>query len=171
VPVFGWFKPKMAPEGPVEIVLDAEIERPAEEVYQLVDFGDPRNFKAAVGTITRTGANSFDMELDMLPGLTFPITEVEAVPGRSYAIEGVLPKAVGGKLHKTVERCEIKPLDDNRCKVTTTTLATFKPMKAKHFDFEVAMLTAACNNSLTKLKIHAEQGVEAIREIEARQVA
>jgi hypothetical protein len=169
--MFGWFKPRMAPEGPVEIEMDAEIERPADEVYALVDFGDPRNYKAEVGTITRTGAKSFDMVLDMLPDLTFPITEIEAEPGRSYTIESVLPEEVGGKLCKTVERCEIEPLGENSCKVTTTTLATFHPMKLRHFDGEVAMLAMACNNSLMKLKIHAEQGVETIREIEVCQIA
>lgn len=168
--MFGWFKPRMAPEGPVEIELDAEIERSAEDVYAMIDFGDPRNHKAAVGTITRTGPASFAMVLDMLPDLTFPIVESEAEPGRVYTIESVLPEGLG-RLQKTVERCEIEPLGPGRCKVTAKTLATFAPMKLKHYQGEVAMIAMACNNSLAKLKIHAEQGVDVIREIEARQVA
>ena len=168
--MFGLFKPKMAPEGPVEIEMDIEIERSAEDVYALVDFGDPRNHKAAVGTITRTGPQGFDMVLDMLPDLTFPIVELEAVPHRTYTIESVLPEGLG-RLLKTVERCDIEPLGPDRCKVSTNTLATFAPMKLRDFQGEVAMIAMACNNSLAKLKIHAEEGVETIRDIEARQVA
>jgi len=169
--MFGWFKPKMAPEGPVEIEMDAEIERPASEVYALIDFGNPRHHKAQVGTITRTGDASYEMVLDMLPDLTFPITELEAIPGKSYIFESVLPEGAGGRLKKTVEGCEIEPLGPDRCKVVAKTLAYFHPMKLKHYDHELAMIAMACNNSLTKLKIHAEEGVERIREIEARQVA
>lgn len=169
--MFGMFKPKMAPEGPVEIEMDCEIERPASEVYAMIDFGDPRHHKAQVGTITRTGEQTFDMVLDMLPDLTFPIVELEAIPTRSYIFESVLPEEVGGRLQKTVEGCEIEPLGPDRCKVIAKTLAYFHPMKLKHYDMEVAMIAMACNNSLVKLKIHAEEGVETIREIEAQQVA
>lgn len=168
--MFGLFKPTMAPEGPVEIELSMEIERSAESVYAMIDFGDPRNYKAEVGTITRTGPKSFDMVLDMLPDLTFPIVELEAVPHRVYEIESVLPEGLG-RLHKTVERAEIEPLGPDRCKLTAITFAHFHPMKLRYFQGEVAMIATACNNSLAKLKIHAEQGVEVIREIEARQVA
>lgn len=169
--MLGLFKPRMAPECPVEVELDIEIERPADEVYALVDFGDPRHHKAAVGTIKRTGPRTFAMVLDLLPGVTFPITELEARRGRTYTIESILPEALGGRLHKTIERIDIAPLGPESCKVTATTLATFAPMKRKHFEGEVAMIAMACHNSLAKLKIHAEQGVEAIRDIEAQQAA
>ncbi len=169
--MFGLFKPKMAPEGPVEVDMDIEIERPAGEIYPLVDFGDPRNHKAAVGTITRTGDNTFDMVLDMLPDLTFPITEIEAQPGRSYTIESVLPEELGARLYKTVERTEIEPLGDDRCRVISKVTATFHPMKLKDYEHEVAMIAAGCHNALAKLKVHAEQGVDVIREIEAAQTA
>ncbi|MWV26585.1 hypothetical protein [Aurantiacibacter rhizosphaerae] len=161
----------MAPDGPVEITKEVEIERPAAEVYPMVDFDDPRNHKAAVGTVTRTGSDTFDMALDMLPGLIFPITEMEAVPGRSYTIESILPEELGARLHKTVERTDIEPLGDDRCKVTLVVTACFHPMKMKHYDHEIAMITAGCHNSLAKLKVHAEQGVDVIREIEAAQAA
>ena len=168
--MFGLFKPKMAPEGPVEIEMSVEIERSAQDVYAMIDFGDPRNYKAEVGTITRTGPNSFDMVLDMLPDLTFPLVERAAEPHRVYEIESVLPEGLG-RLHKTIERTTIEPLGPGRCKVTANTQATFHPMKLKYFQHEIAMIATACNNSIEKLKIHAEHGVEVIREIEARQVA
>lgn len=168
--MFNLFQPRMAPEGPVEVELETEIARSAEDVYAMIDFGDPRHHKAAVGKITRTGPKSFDMVLDMLPGLTFPIAELEASPPHCYAIESWLPEGLG-RLIKTVERHQIAPLGPDRCKVTANTLATFAPMKLKHFEGEVATIAMACNNALAKLKIHAEHGVETIREIEAEQVA
>lgn len=161
----------MAPQGPVEIEMDVEIERSARDVYAMVDFADPRHHKAEVGTITPTGDMAYDMRLDMLPDLTFPVVVLEAVPGKSYIFESILPAALNARLERTVEGCEIEALGPARCKVTAKTLAYFHPMKLKHYDTEVAMITRACHNSLMKLKIHAEQGVEAIREIEAQQVA
>lgn len=169
--MFGLFKPKMAPEGPVEIEMGVEIERSAADVFAMVDFGDPRHYKNEVGTITRTGESTFDMALDMLPGMSFPITELEAVDGHTYIFQSVIPAEVGGRLHKTVESYEIEPMGDDRCNVTARTLAYFKPMKLKHYEDEVATMAIACNNALLKLKIHAEQGVEMIREIEMQQVA
>ncbi|WP_338241795.1 hypothetical protein [Aurantiacibacter hainanensis] len=166
-----WFKPKMAPEGPVEVELDTVIARSAAEIYPLVDFGDPRHHKAAVGTITRTGPKRFDLLLDMMPDVTFPIVELKADPGRSYTIESVLPKELGVRLERTVEAIVIEPLGAGSCKVTARTTAYFHPMKMKHFEYEVAVIAMACKNSLSKLKIHAEQGVHAIREIEAWQAA
>ena len=168
--MFGLFKPKMAPEGPVEIEMDTEIERSAEDVYAMIDFADPRHHKAEVGTITRTGDTTYTLVVDMLPDLTFPITELEAVPGKSYIFESVLPAELGARLEKTVEGCEIEPLGPDRCKVTAKTLAWFHPMKLKHYDQEIATIALACNNAINKLKIHAEQGVDAIREIEAHQM-
>ncbi len=168
--MFGLFESKMAPEEPVEIEMDVEIERSAEDVYAMVDFADPRHHKAEVGSITRTGDTTYDLVLDMMPDLTFPITELEAVPGRSYIIESVLPAELGARLFKTVEGCEIESHGPDRCKVTAKTLAYFHPMKLKHYEREVTMIAMACNNSINKLKIHAEQGVEAIRAIEAQQM-
>ena len=166
-----WFKPKMAPEGPVEVELDTVIARPAAEIYPLVDFADPRNHKAAVGSITRTGPKSFDLQLDMLPGFTFPVAQLKADPGRSYTVECMLPRELGARLERTVETIVIEPIDARSCKVTARTTGYFHPMKMKHFEYEVAMIATACKNSLAKLKIHAEEGVEAIRDIEAQQVA
>jgi len=38
--MFGLFKPKLAPAGPVEFTFDVEIEKPADEVYALMTFQD-----------------------------------------------------------------------------------------------------------------------------------
>lgn len=102
--MFGLFKPRMAPEGPVEIEMDCAIARAASDVYPMVDFADPNHHKRAVGTITRTGDTTFELVVDMAPGLVFPITELEAAPPRVNTIESVLPPELGAPLIKTVER-------------------------------------------------------------------
>ena len=169
--MFGLFKPKMAPDDPAEIEMEAEIERSAEDVYAMVNFADPRHHKAEVGVITQTGDATYEMVLDMLPDLTFTVRELAAVPNRSYSFETPLPPELGARLMMTVESYRIEPLGPGKCKVTATTLAHFHPMKLKHYQEEITRIAVACNNSINKLKIHAEQGVETIREIEARQVA
>ncbi|RIV83867.1 hypothetical protein [Aurantiacibacter zhengii] len=161
----------MAPEDPVEIEMDAEIERSAQDVYAMVNFADSRHHKAEVGVITRTGDATYEMVVDMLPDLTFTVRELEAVPNRSYSFESPLPTELGARLMKTVESYRIESLGPDRCKVTATTLAHFHPMKLKHYQEEITRIAVACNNSINKLKIHAEQGADTIREIEARQVA
>ena len=169
--MFGLFKPRMAPEGPVEIEMDCAIARAASDVYPMVDFADPNHHKRAVGTITRTGDTTFELVVDMAPGLVFPITELEAAPPRVNTIESVLPPELGAPLIKTVERTKIEPLDEGSCTVTVKTTAYFRPMTMKQYEEELRRIAIACNNSLMKLKVHAEQGVDAVRAIEARQNA
>lgn len=55
--------------------------------------------------------------------------------------------------------------------MTVKTTAYFRPMSVKQYEAELRRIAIACNNSLMKLKVHAEQGVDAVREIEARQNA
>ncbi|MFB0612159.1 hypothetical protein [Aurantiacibacter poecillastricola] len=169
--MFGWFKRRKAPEGPIEVELDLEIERPACEVYPLVDFADPRHHKAEVGTITRTAERSFDLVVDMLPDLTFPVEELAASPDRVYSYKSILPVELGTPLLYTIETYWLEPAGENRCKVTFSLVGHFRPMTMKEYRLEVARIAAASNNTLAKLKIYAEQGVEAIRAIEAQQAA
>lgn len=48
--MFGLFKRREEPAGPFEFSHSIEIERPAAEVYALIDWGDARNAKRALGT-------------------------------------------------------------------------------------------------------------------------
>ena len=47
--MFGLFQRKAEPLGPFEFEHETVIDRPAAEVYPLVDWADPRNAKRALG--------------------------------------------------------------------------------------------------------------------------
>jgi hypothetical protein len=172
--MFGFLKPRMAPEGPVQFDLQAEIDRPAEEVYPLLDWADERNAKRALGnSVARIGSSPdrFRMLLDLVPGHEFEMTVTEAVPAERYAFESTItPRA--GQLVSAHEAYRLLRLGERSCRLCLTMTATFVGgMRMKAFERELAIMTTACGNALAKLKMQAEYGVEAVREIEAMQMA
>src|SRR5690606_37328878 len=111
------------------------------------------------------------MRLDMLPDHLVELTVTEARPGELYAFEAALSPPVG-RLVSSHEAYAVEPLDAESCRLRLTVTATFvSGLRQKTYAAEIATMMAACHNALAKLKIHAEQGVEAVREIEAMQMA
>ncbi|MCL6250154.1 hypothetical protein M3P36_03710 [Altererythrobacter sp. KTW20L] len=169
--MFGFLKSKPAPEGPVTIDFDIEIGCAAEDVYALIDFADPRNAKKQVGTVEPTGNNTFRMELDLVPDMVFDLRVTEAARPQVYAFDTrIAPQA--GRLTHSHERYEIKLVDRNSCILRLITDVTFeKGMTMRQFEEEVTMMSRAVHNALLKLKIHAEKGVDVVRQIERAQIA
>jgi hypothetical protein len=172
--MFGFLKPRMAPEGAVQFDLHAEIERPAQEVYPLLDWADERNAKRALGNrVERIGSSPdrFRLLLDLVPGHAFEMTVTEAVPGEHYAFESTVTPWIG-QLVSGHEAYRLERVGERSCRICLTMTATFvSGMRMKAFERELATMTTACGNALAKLKMQAEQGVEAVREIEAMQMA
>lgn len=152
--MFGFLKPKPAPEGPVQFGLEIEIEKPAEEVYPLIDWADPRNAKRQLGhrvDAVRDKPGRFEMHLDGLDGHVFEMMVTDEVPGREYGFHCVIRPTLG--------------------RLQIITIAEFvEGMRMKHFEEEVAMMSIATHNALAKFKIHAEEGVEGVRAVEERLV-
>ncbi|MDE1467387.1 hypothetical protein [Aurantiacibacter sp. D1-12] len=168
--MFGLFKPKPAPEGPVAFQYAADFACSAEELYRIIDYGDDICWKRDVGSVEATGASSFRMVLDMLPEHAFLLDISEAKPGKSYAYDCKADPQVG-RLIGTTESYDIDPIDDSNCRVTLSVAADFEAgMTRAEWQQEVEMMALGVNNSLAKLKIHAEMGVDTIREIEAEQI-
>jgi hypothetical protein len=169
--MFGILKRKAEPIGPFEFEHSIEIERPAAEVYALVDFSDPRNAKRALGNkVEQVSADRFEMRLDLVPGHVFGMTVSEAVPGRSYAFETDVAPPVG-RLVASHEAFSIEPLGEGACKLGLTISAWFDgSLSAEETAMEVMMMGMAGQNALTKLKVHAEEGVDAVHRIEAAQM-
>lgn len=164
--MFGLFKPKPAPTGPVTFEFEIDIACPAGELYRIIDFGDDKCWKREVGTVERLGPNAFCMRLDVVEGIDFLLTVFEGVPGERYAYNCLMEPRVG-RLLKCTESYELTPAGETSCLAKITAVAEFEPgMTRKDWQEEVKMMALAVNNSLAKLKIHAEQGVEKIREIE-----
>ena len=96
--MFGILKRKAEPLGPFAFGHSVEIERPAAEVYALLDWADPRNAKRALGNKVEqvgTDPDRYRMQLDMVPGHTFEMIVSEAVPGEVYAFENEITPPVG----------------------------------------------------------------------------
>jgi len=156
---------------PVSVDLAVEIARPAADVYALIDFADPRNAKHQLGEVRQTGPASFSLSLDVVPDMLFSISVTEEEAPRLYAFSAEITPRAGQLLHNT-ERYEIAPDGSEACVLRLVCEATFvDDLASDQFAHEAAMLSLAVQNALAKLKIHAEQGVDTVREIEHWQMA
>lgn len=164
--MFSFLKPKPAPEGPVGFDVAIEIDKPASEVYPLIDWADPRNAKRELGhqiDAIDGDPNRFRLIMTEMPEHRFDMTVIEAVQDRSYAFSSDIRPRVG-RLESDEEHYSLEPIGEKRCKLKLTTVATFQSgLTMDEFEEELAMMSFACQRALVKLKLHAEQGVEAVR--------
>ncbi len=167
--MFEFLKPKRAPDGPVEFEAAIEIDRPASDVYGLLDWTDPRNAKRELGhRIEPIDGGRFRLVLTDMPEHRFDMTIIEAVPDRSYAFSSDIQPRVG-RLESDEEHYSLEPVGEERCRLKLLTVAEFQSgLSMKQFEQELAMMTLACQRALIKLKLHAEQGVDAVRALEAQ---
>ena len=168
--MFGFLKPKPAPEGPVQFDVAIEVEKPAADVYALLDWTDPRNAKRELGhKIEQIGTDPdrFRLVMTEMPKHNFDMTMIEALQDRSYAFSTDIQPPIG-RLVSDQEHYSLEPLGDERCMLKLTTIAEFRSgLSMRQFEQELTMMTLACQRALIKLKLHAEQGLEALRALEA----
>ncbi|MXO89798.1 SRPBCC family protein [Pontixanthobacter aquaemixtae] len=170
--MFGLFKKKPAPEGPVELEAKFDVACSAEDFFGLIDFASPRNAKVELGhTIEQVGSDQFVLVMSFLPDLDFKLTVEECVPHQRYAYLSPMPEGVG-ELLWTRESFEIEATGENSCTIKARTEGEFAPgLTMDEYQSEVAMLTHACQNAFAKLKIHAEGGVGEVLAYEQLQAA
>ena len=168
--MFGLFKPKPAPEGPINLGFTALIERPPADVYALIDWADPRNAKRQLGhSVSALDGSSSQFRLIMteMPEHNFDMNVTEATPHSSYRFSTDINPRVG-RLEASEEHYQLAQAGDGQCELTLTISATFfAGLDQKQFKQEVLMVGVACHNALHKLKVHAEEGVEAVLALEA----
>lgn len=171
--MFGWFKPKPAPEGPVIFDFDIEIERPASQVYALIDWADPRNAKRQLGhQVSEVDGvpGCFTMVMNGLDGHVLEISVTEAEPGRIYAFNSEFRPRVG-RLVSAHESYEFEPRGEGSCLLRLVTVVNFDDgLTMKQFKEEVLLMSLASHNALGKFKIHAEEGLEALKEADQKLV-
>lgn len=169
--MFGLFKAKPAPDVPVVFEFEMPIARSADELFGLLNYADPNNWKRKVGTVETVAPGRFRLALDVTPDHLFTVVVSEAEPGRLYAYDvQTTPRA--GRIVASSERYSITPTSHDSCRVKLVTTVEFeKEMTRREWQDECKMLAIAVNNTLAKLKLHAEQGTSVIREIEAIQRA
>jgi len=168
--MFGLFKRKPAPEGPVHFEFAIEVEKPAAHVYPLLDWADTRNSKRELGHHIQHldgDPKRFRLIMPDMPEHRFDMTILEEVPGSAYAFVSDIQPPVG-RLDSDEEHYSVEPLGERSCKLRLKTIATFRRgLSMNQFEQELAMMTMACQRALIKLKLHAEQGVDAVRALEA----
>ena len=167
-----WFKPKMAPEGPVTFDFEIEIEAPPGEIYALVDLADPRNAKRQLGHSLVQGPASpenFILVMKQMPDAEFVMSVTDAVAPTSYGIR-CDPQPQQGRLQWSSENYTIAEKEAGKCLVTLVVEAQFdEPLPQEEYVQHIGMMASACDITLEKLKVHAEQGTEAVREYERLQ--
>lgn len=167
-----WLKPEAAPQGPVTFDFEVEIEAAAEDIYALVDFADPRHAKRQLGhSVEQLDAapDVFALVMTEMPDAQFVQTVTEAAAPRSYAYR-CDPRPQQGRLQWTHERFTIAPQDDGICLVTLLVEARFdEPLPVDEYTHHVTLMAMGCNAMVEKLKLHAEQGPEAVRAFERRE--
>lgn len=170
--MFGFNRKKPAIEGPIEIALEAEIDRPADDVYRLIDVADPGFGQVRLGnSVTPVDAEEghFALVLADMPDLAFHLRVREAVKDARFQVECTISPALGN-LRKTVETHVIEPRGENACDVTLTTEVTFADgLSDQELAQEIAVMSAAVHSDLTKLVIHAEDGTDAVRQYDEEQ--
>ena len=167
--MFSFLKRKPAPEGPAPFRVEVDVDRSANAVYSLVDWADPRNAKVALGHhVEALGADRFVLEMKGMAGHRFEIGVSEAQPGRSYRFTTEITPRIG-RLELCEEHYRFEPLGDDRCRLILESNATFRSgLGMRQYERELALMTLACTRAVGKLKLHAEQGVDAVRKLEER---
>ena len=170
--MFGLFrrKPDLAPEGPIEFDVALEVERSAAEVYALIDWADARNAKRQLGhSITPLDGDPkrFLLIMTEMPEHRFDMTVLKEVQDRAYAfVTDIQPRV--GRLETDEEHYSLEPIGEDRCQLRLRCIVTFRSgLTMKELEQELMMMGSACQRALIKLKLHAEQGLDAVQALEA----
>ena len=167
-----WFRPRMAPEGPVTFDFDIRIARPAGEVYPLLDWGDERHLRRQLGDwIEPVGDDPmrYRLFLAAMPEHVFDVTLIDAVPGETYVFETHIEPTVG-RLVANRERYTIESDGPDACELRLINEVIFdQPMSLRDYRDQLSMMASATSGALDKLRLLAEEGPEALRAFEASQ--
>ncbi|MEP2734722.1 MAG: SRPBCC family protein [Erythrobacter sp.] len=171
--MFGLFKPKMAPQEPVEFIGDVEIDCPAEEVYALIDWADPRNAKRNTGNEIiqdETDPNLFHMTMPAMDEFDFRFHVSEAAAPSKYAFTCTISPQCG-RMAMSEEIYEFEATGDQSCNVSLVNRVTFiEGTTMDDLAEEVAMLSASVQSALQKLKLQAEHGADVAKSLEMNTV-
>ena len=163
--MFEFNKNKRLIEGPVEFAAEVEIDRSASEVFPLIDLTDPRFIHAQLGAEIRS-ADEPETHYDLIHAdfedAVFRFTVLEREPNVRHVVEArMVPQLFA--LVKSVEAHVIESTGEDSCRVTLTTQATFDPdLSDAEVAGEVAMMSQAVVGDLEKLKLLAEEGIDAV---------
>lgn len=172
--MFGFNKKKRLIEGPVEFTAEVQIDRPAEEVFPLVDVTDPRFKETQMGAkvaAAEGSANRYELTMDGMDDVTFHFTVLEREIASHIKLEAVIEPQINA-LEKSLETKVIEHVSDTACLVKSTTIATFDAdLTDEEVASEIAVMNEAVMGDLEKLKILAEDGLDALMEAQEAEMS
>jgi len=167
--MFGFLKPQRLPEGPYEFTGAVDIDRPAAEVFPLLDLADARYAKRQLGERVdpvEGAPGIWHMVIGAVPDLLFELTVTDRVVDAWIAFNCTVTPQVG-RLVVSHELYTLEQLGPDACRLGLVNTVTFAgELGANALREEGMMMTASVGNALAKLKLHAEGGVEAVRAAE-----
>ena len=125
--------------------------------------------KARGATITPVEGNGqrFVMNLPQVPDLDFHIDVIEAEAPNFYSYAIVVDPLVGRKA-ASIESYTVSDMPGGGCRVRLENAVTFQEgLREKDVPEEFGMVTVALYKTVAKLKLQAEQGVEAVLALDA----
>ena len=169
-----FFRKQAIAAGPHEFGAEVEIERPVSEVYPLLDLADPRHAKRQLGDRVQavTGEpGTFTMVISELPDAVFKLAVNAEEHEREYAFSCV-SEPTFGRVARSHERYVLEDLGEHGCRlILTQTIEFDRELSEDEYGMEAMMLTFAGFSVLAKLKLHAEEGVEAVKAMSDAQSA
>ncbi len=159
--LFGWAGDR-SPAEPVRFEHALSIAGRADDIYPLVDWGDERHLWRQQGHEERSDGERFTLTVKELPGTRFEIIVTDAVAPSFYAYDSVTLPMIG-KLIRSHEEYRIFQVSERECTVTLIVDATFVAgLRPRQWRFEQWKMKVSCHNTLEKLKLMAEQGLDAV---------
>ncbi len=169
-----FFRQKVVPAGPHEFGAEIEIERPASEVYPLLDLADPRHAKRQLGDRVQavTGeAGTFTMVVSELPDAVFTLAVTAEKREREYAFSCV-SEPTFGRVARSHEHYVLDDMGEQGCRlILTQTIEFDRELSEDEYGMEAMMLAFSGFSALAKIKLHAEEGVEAVKAMSKAQMA
>ena len=169
--MFHFLRPKKT-YPPVQFADDVVIEQPAETVYAMLDWASPANaYRARGSAVARAdgAADSYCMTMEELPGHRFDIRVTHAVPTELYGF-GIVAAPTFGRMVESHELYGIEALSPTSCRLTLLNTVVFAPMRAEDMVHEELLVSTAIHNALAKLKLQAEQDVDAVRAVAGKTI-
>lgn len=164
--MFGLLKKRPVPSGPIPFDFDVLIDRPAAEVYKLVDWADPLNAKRQLGHFVEGQSPHFRLTITSMPEHLFTCQVIEERPGEIYAFACDIQPRVG-RLQYNTERYSFEAVGEGQCLLRLINEVTFiDGMSSGEFEQELMMMSIATNDAIMKLKVLAELGLDAAKSVE-----
>ena len=169
--MFQFLRPKKT-FPPVQFADDIVIEQPAETVYALLDWASPANaYRARGSSVERVDgdADRFRMVMEELPGHHFDIFVTHSAPTQLYGF-GMVATPAFGRIARSHELYAIEPLSPLSCRLAIVNTVIFVPMRVEDMVHEELLVSTANHNALAKLKLQAEQDVDAVRAVAGKTI-